>query len=134
MPRQFYNLPQRMFAVLRLLMKSMHQQIAILAVEGHLAGRCSQPVALRQILQKFSPLNGTTIINIYLLKQLDQFIANEMRLLLRLIQSLPHQPQKLIEIQPIIVIPKLSLDMIYTGIVERHDHMTHIVPILRIHH
>lgn len=78
MPRQFYNLPKGMFAVLGLLMEGMHQQIAVLAIERNLTRRRSQPVTLREILQKLSPLNGVTIINIDLLKQLDQFIANEM--------------------------------------------------------
>lgn len=90
MPRQFYNLPKGVLAVLGLLMEGMHQQIAVLAIECSLTGRRSQPVTLREILQKLSPLDGVTIINIDLLKQFDQFIANEVRLLFGLFEGLPH--------------------------------------------
>lgn len=92
MPRQFYDLPKRMFPMLCLFIKGMHQQATIFRVKRNLTRWRSQPVRLRKILQKLCPLNGVTVINIYLLKQLHQLITNKMRFLLRFIQCLSHEP------------------------------------------
>jgi len=127
-PRQLHHSAQRMLPVLGLLMEGVHQQTAVARIRRPHCRRSGQPVRLRQVLEEFGPFDGVAVVDVDLLEQLDDLVADEV-IAGVLVEGLPHEPHEAQQVEAVVVELELLLDEVHAGVVEGHHDVTHIVAI-----
>lgn len=135
--RYFYDFFDSLLAIFRSLWKRVKKYLLVMLYNPPTRKfivwwKCS-PGGFREKLQKLSPLDSAASIDINFLEQTGELVMDELVGVV-VIDCVTEQPDKLLEVDVIVVEDELLFDGVDALVFERHDHVAQVVAVRWIHH